>query len=60
MSYIKRCLEKHSYFLELRDIQYLQQFFWSKACNSPDRPRAEIYEKLHNDFVELEKIIYPD
>ena len=59
MTDLERCLEKHS-FLELSDIKYLQQFFWSKYCNSPDRPRTEIYEKLYNDFVELEKVTYPN
>ena len=40
--------------LELSDIRYLQQFFWSKACNSQDVHRVKIYKKLSNDFKELE------
>jgi hypothetical protein len=59
MTDLERCLERNQW-LELSDIKYLQQFFWSKACNSPDRPRTEIYKKLYNDFVELEKVTYPN
>jgi hypothetical protein len=56
MSYIERCLEKHSYFLELSDIRYLQQYFWSKVCNSQDVHLVKIYQKLSNDFQKLEEI----
>ena len=58
MTDLEGCLGSNQW-LELSDIKYLQQFFWSKACNSPDRPRTEIYTKLYRDFAELEKVIYP-
>ena len=58
MDSIEFYLENHQ-ILELSDIGYLQQFFWSKACNSQDVHRVKIYQKLSNDFKELEEILKP-
>jgi len=46
-------------YLEQKDYRELIQYFWSKRCNSVDRPTVEACEKVVAALEELEKIKFP-
>lgn len=43
-------------YLEEKDYRELIQYFWSKRCNSVDRPTVEICEKIVRGLEELKNI----
>lgn len=46
-------------YLKQKDYRELIQYFWSKRCNSVDRPTVEACEKVVSALEELEKINFP-
>lgn len=45
-------------YLEQKDYRELIQYFWSKRCNSVDRPTVEACEKVVDALKNLEDTIF--
>lgn len=45
-------------YLEQKDYKELIQYFWSKRCNSVDRPTVEACEEVVKSLEKLEQILF--
>jgi hypothetical protein len=45
-------------YLEQKDYRELIQYFWSKRCNSVDRPTVEACEEVVKSLEKLEQILF--
>lgn len=45
-------------YLEQKDYKELIQYFWSKQCNSIDRPTVEACEEVVKSLEKLEQILF--
>jgi hypothetical protein len=47
-------------YLSQKDLHELQQFFWSKKCNSVERKHNELCGRIYEALKKLEELQFPN